>query len=199
MVSPRRPAAVTNDVHRFVSSLALWMIGLHLLMLLVDSEAGASLANLVVPLTADYRPLATSLGVIALYAMLAVRVSTAMRRRIGHRRWRQLHGLAFVAYAAALGHGLFAGTDSSAGWARALYASSALLVAGLLVVRLTASGTPRPPAPAAVAEPATPAGRPTLPPLQPRYRHDPAGRLPPPVSRRPTSPARGAAATSREQ
>lgn len=197
MTSPRWPIAVTNEVHRFVSALALWMTGLHLVMLLVDSEAGISLLDTLLPLTSDYRPLATGLGVVALYSVVAVWVSTAMRRRLGHRRWRRLHGLAFVGYAAALAHGFLSGTDSGAGWARALYVTSGVLVAGLVLIRIAQPGTPRTDTGGRASAPSPPpAARSSLPPLQTRRRPDLPDVLPPLV-RPPTGPAPGADATSR--
>ena len=189
LTSPRWPGVVTNEVHRFITTLALWMTALHLTMLLLDSQSGFSLGELLIPFAGDYRPVATSLGIVALYTVLAVLVTTKFRSRIGYQRWRRLHGLAFLAYGAALLHGILAGTDSSAGWAVMVYVLSGLLVGGLTIAR-TARRPVIPPAarPAAAERPgpgfaATPVRANNLPPLPPRPRVEP------PALRRSPGPA----------
>lgn len=175
LTSPRWPGIVTNDVHRFVTNLALWMTGLHLTMLLLDSQSGFSPGELLIPFTGEYRPVATSLGILALYTVLAVLVTTKLRHRIGYRRWRRLHGLAFLAYGAALMHGILAGTDSGAGWATLVYVGSGLTVGGLTLARVARrpAARPAPPPPATPRAGATrelpPLGRPrpATPPLRP--------------------------------
>ena len=59
------------------------------------------------------------LGIVALYLLLAVWVTTLLRKRIGHRLWRRVHGLAFAVYAAATVHGLGAGSDTRTFWGTA--------------------------------------------------------------------------------
>lgn len=170
----RWPGVLTNDLHRRMTTLALWMTGLHVLMLLVDSKSGVGLAGALVPFASSYRPLATTLGGLALYTLLTVLVSTRYRTQIGYRRWRQIHGLAFATYAAALLHGLLAGTDAGTPLSIFVYLTSATLVGGLILIRLMAPRglqvSPEPAAATAAAAhaPSGPTGTPPLPPLPPR-------------------------------
>lgn len=173
--SPAWPRVLTTDLHRSVTGLALLMTGLHLAMLFVDADAAMSVLDLLVPFASSYRPLATALGILGLYVLLLTWGSTAMRSRIGQRRWRALHRVAIVAYLAALAHGILAGTDSSTPWAVFVYVLSGLGVGSLLAARMLASrgrAAEAPPAP----RPATPP--PGLPPLAPRPARA-AGTLPP--------------------
>ena len=170
----RWPAVVTNHVHRHLTTLALWATGLHVLMLLVDAKSGIDLPATLVPFASGYRPVATALGVVGVYTLLAVLISTQLRSRIGHRRWRQIHGLAFVTYAAALLHGLLAGTDTGSPWSTFLYLTSGTLVAGLIALRIFApKGLEAPPAPPEAPTPPATSSRPPLPPLPPRRNVDP--------------------------
>lgn len=139
VTSSRWPAIMRRDLHRHLTLLSLGMLGLHVAMLVVDAEAQISLLGVLVPFSTAYRPWATALGVLAMYTMLIVLVTTKLRSRIGYRRWRTLHGLAFVAYGAAFLHGVLAGTDSAASWAIALYLGSGLVVGSLIVARVRAS------------------------------------------------------------
>lgn len=125
-----RPAVVT-DLHRFLALLGLGALALHGLALLLDTAVPISLAHLLVPGIAPYRPLATGLGVLAAEMMLVVYVSFSLRKRIGTRAWRRLHWGSYPIFALATVHGLAAGTDSGATWAVGLYgaATGAVLAA----------------------------------------------------------------------
>jgi sulfoxide reductase heme-binding subunit YedZ len=125
-----RPAAVT-DLHRFLALLGLGAVALHGLALVVDTAVPISVADLLVPGLAPYRPLWTGLGVLAAELMLVVYASFALRRRIGARNWRRLHWATYLVFALATVHGLAAGTDSGTTWALALYgaATGAVLTA----------------------------------------------------------------------
>ena len=58
-----------------------------------------------------------------------------MRRRIGARRWRQIHRATVVVFALAVAHSLGSGTDGASLWFRALAIGSAVVVAVLLAIR----------------------------------------------------------------
>ena len=125
-----KPAAVT-DLHRFLAMLGLGAIAVHGLALYLDSTVAISLADLLVPGLAPYRPLWTGPGVLAAELMLVVYASFSLRKRIGTRTWRRLHWATYLIFALATLHGLAAGTDSGTTWALALYgaASGAVLTA----------------------------------------------------------------------
>jgi predicted ferric reductase len=192
LASPAWPRVLTSEAHRLVTLLALWMTGLHVALLLVDAEAGFSVGDVLLPFAAGYRPAATALGVLALYAVAAVWATTLVRNRLGYRLWRRLHALAFVAYGASLLHGILGGTDTGSPWTTGVYAASALLVGALLVARASSSPAARRRPPGGLPAPGTgtrelPAagGLPSLPDLPPR----PAGGLPPLPPRRPQRPS----------
>ncbi len=136
--SSRWPRLVTNELHGYVSLLALVFIVVHVLAVTVDPFTHFGLAAVLVPFASHYRPIWMGLGIVALYLLLAVWVSTRMRHRIGHRLWRQIHVLAFAVYGAATLHGLGTGSDTRTTWAVALYATSVGLVGTLLAIRLLA-------------------------------------------------------------
>ena len=136
--STRWPRLVTNELHGYVSLLALVFIAVHVLAVAIDPFTHFGLAAVLVPFANTYRPVWMSLGIVALYLLLAVWISSRLRRRIGHRLWRQIHVLAFAVYASATLHGLGTGSDTRTIWAGALYATSVALVGSLLAVRLLA-------------------------------------------------------------
>jgi Ferric reductase like transmembrane component len=136
--STRWPRLITNELHGYVSLLALVFIAVHVSAVAIDPFTHFGLTAVLLPFASHYRPLWMGLGIVALYLLLAVWVSTRLRTRIGHRLWRQIHLLAFGVYGAATLHGLGTGSDTRTLWAVALYTTSVLLVATLLAVRLLA-------------------------------------------------------------
>lgn len=124
------------EVHRWLSTVALGLTAVHAASLLGDRVVRFDLLDLLVPFLSSYRSAAVALGVIAAYGALLVHMSFALRRRIGARTWRKLHYLSFLVFAAALAHGLLAGSDRSSRGLQALYLSSGAAVALLLLVRI---------------------------------------------------------------
>ncbi len=133
---------VTNEVHRFVTLLALLFLVLHGIAIVLDPFIKMSVSDVLIPFTTTYRPLWVGLGILGGYLVAAVYFSERVRGRIGYAWWRRFHGLAFAAFLMTLLHGIATGSDTRAPWALALYGGSALLVAVLLGLRLL----PAPPA-----------------------------------------------------
>ncbi len=135
-VSPRWPRFLTDGLHRNVSLLAVAFVAVHVLTTVLDGFAHIPLPAAFIPFTSDYRPLWLSLGAIAFDMLLALVISSGLRRRIGHRTWRALHWLAYACWPIALVHGLGTGTDTGAAWMLALTAGCLALVLLSLGVRV---------------------------------------------------------------
>jgi sulfoxide reductase heme-binding subunit YedZ len=125
------------DVHRSLSLLCLLAIGAHTLFLGLDQYANFTLSELFIPFVTWYRPIWTSLGIIAAYLAFAVYVSFYLRPVIGYRAWRSFHYFAFAVFAMGTVHGMLAGTDTHSGWALGIYAVSTLAVLVMLTYRIS--------------------------------------------------------------
>ncbi len=123
-------------LHEHCSWLALGFTALHAGALLVDRTEPFSLLQVLVPFTASYRPLATGLGVLALYLTALITASFYLRARIGQRAWRRLHAATFGLYVLATVHGLLAGSSSDMAWMQWLYLASGAAVLFLTLCRL---------------------------------------------------------------
>jgi predicted ferric reductase len=126
----RRARAV--ELHRWLSSVALALIAVHVLALSLDRFVRFDLLDLLVPFLSSYRRFAVGVGVLAAYSALVVHASFGLRRRIGATTWRRLHSLSFFVFIGALVHGMLAGSDSALAGIQAIYIASATAV-GLLV------------------------------------------------------------------
>lgn len=149
-----RPAGLIwllDEGHQYIAALAAIFVVLHLGTLLLDPVVPFSVINLFVPIGEPYRPLASSLGVFALYALGAVLLSSWMRRSLSYGVWRGLHVLSFAVFVLVTLHGILAGADASAPWMRTIYGFAAGVVTLLVGLRLlisalgpTAAGQPSP-------------------------------------------------------
>jgi predicted ferric reductase len=135
-VWPGGPTA--GELHEQASLLGLAFAMLHALVLIGDQYIGYTLPQILIPFATSYAPFWVGLGQIGLYVMALVTLSFYVRRWIGARTWRSLHYLSFAVFVLALVHGVASGTDSGALWAIAMYAGSALSVAGMTIYRIVA-------------------------------------------------------------
>jgi DMSO/TMAO reductase YedYZ heme-binding membrane subunit len=127
------------DLHRFLGGLALSFTGVHVLSVLADSYVHFSLLNLLVPLTGDWHPLAVAWGILGLYLLLAVELTSLARTRLPRALWRRVHYASFFVFAATTVHGLTAGTDAQSPALLLAYLTVSALVAGLTASRVLAS------------------------------------------------------------
>ncbi|MEZ5098233.1 MAG: ferric reductase-like transmembrane domain-containing protein [Thermoleophilia bacterium] len=132
----RWPRFALEEVHRFAGLLAWAFVGVHVLVLLVDGYAPFSVADLVVPGSAGYRPLATGLGIVGTELLLALAVANRLRGRLPYRVWRRTHALTLAVWALAVAHSLLAGTDTGNAWGTTTYGVCVAAVAGVGVWRV---------------------------------------------------------------
>jgi methionine sulfoxide reductase heme-binding subunit len=131
-----RVSWVLDDLHQFLALLTAAMIALHLGVLLFDPFITFSLANLLLPFGEPYQPLGISVGVLALYALLILLVSSWLRRYIPRRVWRTLHYVSFAAFVLVTAHGLLAGSDAGLGWLRSVFFAATASTFFLSIMRL---------------------------------------------------------------
>ncbi len=104
-----RRAAILYAAHRTLSLTGLAVIGLHLLTLLGATSLGPSLARLAIPFVWPHRTLATGLGVVGTWILIALGPSYYVRRRFSVRHWKVAHRLIAIGLLLALVHSLGGG------------------------------------------------------------------------------------------
>jgi DMSO/TMAO reductase YedYZ heme-binding membrane subunit len=113
---PGLPRFMIDGLHRTVSLLAVVLLIVHIITSVLDSFAPISLVNAVIPFTGTYRPLWLGLGAVASDLLLAVAITSLVRRRLGHSTWRGIHWLAYVCWPVAVMHGFGTGSDVHQTW-----------------------------------------------------------------------------------
>jgi sulfoxide reductase heme-binding subunit YedZ len=129
------PVFVLATLHRNTSLLATALLAVHITTAILDSYAPIRLVDALMPFVSQYRALWLGLGTLALDLLVALVVTSLVRVRIGLRRWRAVHWLAYAAWPVAVLHGLGTGTDTPSSWALLITAGCVLAVVVSVVLR----------------------------------------------------------------
>ena len=131
------PRFVTAYLHRNLGLLALVLLVLHIVTTVLDPFAHIKVSDALVPFSAAYRPIWLGLGTVAAEVLVAVAVTSMLRRRIG-RLWRAIHWATYACWPVAVVHGLGTGSDAQAPWMIGLTASCVAAVVLAVASRLGA-------------------------------------------------------------
>lgn len=134
----RVPRFVVDAVHRNTALLALVFLTIHVATSVLDAFAPIRLIDAFVPFVSAYRPVWLGLGALALDLLIAVAVTSLLRRRLGHRAWRTTHWLAYASWPVALVHSLGTGSDVKTPWMLAVAAGCVLVVLVAVWIRASA-------------------------------------------------------------
>lgn len=139
--SPTWPRFVVDRLHRNLALMTLAFLALHILTSVLDSFAPISLSAAIVPFISSYRPFWLGLGAVSFDLLLAVIVTSLLRRRVGSTAWRRIHWLSYACWPIALLHGLGTGSDVKTAWLQVLSLICMAIVLASVLFRL-ASGWP---------------------------------------------------------
>ena len=138
------PRFVVAGLHRNVTLLALAFVVVHVATTIVDGFAPIGLRDAVVPFLSPYRPVWLGLGAVAFDLLLALIITSLLRARLGVRRWRAVHWLAYASWPVALVHAVGTGSDPRRSWFAGLAIVCVAAVAGAVLWRVTAARDSRP-------------------------------------------------------
>ena len=141
--STRWPRFLTVELHRTLALLSIVFLAIHIVTAVLDPFTSLGVGAALVPLASSYRPLPVAFGVVSVYLVLAIIITSLLRERIGHRVWRAVHWASYAAWPLAIEHTLTAGSDSFSVWLLAVQGACVLAVSAALVMRLTSGGTNR--------------------------------------------------------
>jgi hypothetical protein len=139
-VAPRPRPAWWFDLHRFLGGAAVVFTAIHVVSILLDGYVHFGPVNVLVPLTGSWHPVAVAWGIVAMYLLVTVEITSLLRKRIPKRLWRGVHFATFGLYVVATVHAFAAGTDA---WSLAFTAAataSLLVVGALTLLRVWQSG-----------------------------------------------------------
>jgi DMSO/TMAO reductase YedYZ heme-binding membrane subunit len=155
---PRWPRFAIDSLHRDLSLLVVAFLVIHILTSVLDKFTSISLVNSLIPFTGTYRPLWLGFGALSFDLIVALVITSLIRRRLGYATWRAIHWLAYVSWPVAVLHGLGTGSDTKAWWSLALTIACVGAVAAAMWWRIQAAGGERLRTPALIATALTPIG-----------------------------------------
>jgi hypothetical protein len=116
--------------------------GFHLAGLVADSYVHFGVAEVLVPFASRWKPGPVALGVVSLYLLAAIEISSLLMRRLPRRIWKGIHLTSYALFWAATFHMVTAGTDASNPIARAVAVLAMVVVVFLTLVRLLLDRSP---------------------------------------------------------
>jgi DMSO/TMAO reductase YedYZ heme-binding membrane subunit len=125
-------------VHRFLGGTAVLFVGLHIIGIAADNYVHFGWADALVPMASRWRTGAVAWGIVAMYLLLAVELTSLMMKRLPKRLWRSIHLTSFVLYAMSHLHAILAGHDVHARLYRVAALTAIQVVAFLAIVRILA-------------------------------------------------------------
>jgi sulfoxide reductase heme-binding subunit YedZ len=132
----RRPAWLL-DLHRWLGGLTVSFVAIHMAALVADNYVSFDLVDLTVPLASAWKPLAVALGVVAMWLLVAVEVTSLLMKRLPRRVWRWIHFSSYAVFLLTSLHAALAGTDRSQWLYQVTAVASIVAVVWSTVYRLT--------------------------------------------------------------
>jgi DMSO/TMAO reductase YedYZ heme-binding membrane subunit len=99
------------DLHRWLGGLAVIFTAGHIGALVADTFVHFDLVDVLVPMASGWKPGPVAWGVVAMWLMVAIEVTSLLRRHLSKRLWRSVHLTSYVLAVSATVHGVTAGTD----------------------------------------------------------------------------------------
>jgi predicted ferric reductase len=126
------PRFLVVGLHRNLSLVTLVFLALHVGTTVADSYTSIGPQDAIVPFISAYHTWWLGLGAVASDLLIALVLTSVLRRRLGHRAWRAVHWCGYLCWPVALAHGLGIGTDRGRSWVFDLTITciSAVAVAG---------------------------------------------------------------------
>jgi predicted ferric reductase len=112
-LSTRGVPAWLLDLHKFLGTLSLVFVGVHIVALWADNFVAFGPRELFVPFASAWRTGAVAWGIAATYLLVAVQLTSWAMKRLPRRLWHSVHLLSIPMFATATLHGFTAGADGA--------------------------------------------------------------------------------------
>ena len=98
-----------QEVHNWTAYVAFALILIHPLMLLLDQSTKFFIPDVLIPFHSGYQTIWTALGVISLYPIILVIITTQkfIKKRLGFRVWKNIHLISYGTALLMCLHGIF--------------------------------------------------------------------------------------------
>lgn len=129
MIRRRGVPAWILDLHRYLGTLTIVFVGIHVFAIYADSFVKFGPRELFVPFASTWRPHAVAWGLFSTYLLVAIQTTSWAKRMLPRKLWHRIHVLSVPMIVMATVHGFLAGTDRGN---RAVQWSAFVVLAGVL-------------------------------------------------------------------
>jgi DMSO/TMAO reductase YedYZ heme-binding membrane subunit len=139
VVGQSLPRFVLVALHRNLALISVVFVLLHVITVLVTPYLPLRWYHLVVPFTASFNPWPVALGAISFDLLLAVVISSSLRKYLSKRAWLVVHWTTYVCFPVAVAHAVANASFRGGTWWTLIVplVATALVVAALLYRRAT--------------------------------------------------------------
>lgn len=130
------PPVKAWNIHRYLSISLGFTLLVHVISLLFDHFVSFNLIGILIPFMSGYKPAFVGLGIISLYLLLLIMLSSLFFRLRYSFIWRFLHWAVYPMFVFSLIHGIYTGTDSRSLGMLVLYYASGLIFCVLSFYRI---------------------------------------------------------------
>jgi DMSO/TMAO reductase YedYZ heme-binding membrane subunit len=127
------------DLHRFLGGIAVTFTAIHLIGLWADSYVEFGWSELFVPMASEWKPGPVAWGIVSIYLLVAIELTSLAMKFLPRKLWRGIHHLSLPLYAMATYHGVAAGTDKTNQVFRLAALASINIVTFLAIVLILAA------------------------------------------------------------
>lgn len=125
------------NIHAWLSVQALILVIVHGGVLLFDKYAAFSWLDISVPFFNKTYGWSLAAGIMAMYLMLVLILTSYFKKFINYKVWRLIHFLNIALYAMGVYHALNLGTDLASGMGRTIFIGLNVFLAFIIVVNLS--------------------------------------------------------------
>jgi methionine sulfoxide reductase heme-binding subunit len=99
------------DLHRFLGVLSIVFTGVHIAGIVADNFVHFGLTDVLWPMASNWRPGAVAWGIVGMYLLAAVQITSWARKHMSRKVWHAVHLASFPLFGAVSLHGFQAGND----------------------------------------------------------------------------------------
>jgi len=130
------------DLHKWFGTLLLASTILHVVALIGDNYSQFGAKEILIPFASSWHPRGVALGVLAMYMIAAIQVTSWAMKKLPKKLWHAVHLSSYVAFILVTWHAITAGTDMTSRLYGALTIMMVTLAAALGAARLVTLRTP---------------------------------------------------------
>lgn len=128
-------------IHRWVSALACIGVVIHIAALVGDNYLHFGWKEIFVPMGSGWKPGPVTLGVVAMYLLILVQVTSLTMKRLPRSAWKLIHYTSYAAVWLTSVHGALAGTDVSNRLYQAVAMFLTVITVAVAIVRVVMGTT----------------------------------------------------------